>query len=96
MDLQLVNYDLNVANGDFSLVDGDNETQQHVQLLLINDKGSIRQDPLCGVGLPRYQSAPIHGNGLELEINTQLEREGLSITVSQDTKTGELTFTDNG
>jgi len=46
--------------------------------------------------LPRYQSAPIHGNGLELEINTQLEREGLSITVSQDTKTGELTFTDNG
>lgn len=96
MDLKLTDYDLTIASGDFSLVDADNETQQHVQLLLINDKGSIRQDPLCGVGLPRYQSAPIYSNGLELEINTQLEREGLSITVSQDTRTGKLTFTDNG
>lgn len=69
-------YDLQIANGDFVI--GDSEAQ-HVELILLANKGDFRQFPFLGVGLKKYINSPGAGNELGREVGIQLELDGYKV-----------------
>jgi len=72
-------YDLGFTRGDFDLGESD---QQHLDLLLLTGQGNWRQDPVVGVGLPRYLLAPygaIQVAALSRDVTIQLERDGYQV-----------------
>jgi hypothetical protein len=83
-DFQLApDYDLATANGDFVLIEGD---EQHQELLLLTSQGEWRQSPLTGVGLLRYQSGPMDASGraaLQRLITIQLQLDGYKVAAVQ-------------
>jgi hypothetical protein len=55
---------------------------QHISLLLLTAQGEWRADPLVGVGLRRYQSAPYgrtQAQALQREVAVQLQRDGYQV-----------------
>ena len=74
------NYDLALTpDGDLALGESDG---QHLGLLLLTAPGEWRADPLVGVGLRRYQSAPYgpaQTQALQREVAVQLERDGYQV-----------------
>ena len=55
---------------------------QHIGLLLLTSQGEWRADPLVGVGLARYQSAPYgpaQAQALQREVAVQLQRDGYQV-----------------
>lgn len=68
--------DLVFRNGD--LVIGDS-TDQHQQLLLLNDKGHMKHAPAYGVGIGAFMEDDNLGE-LHGEIQQQFERDGMRIT----------------
>lgn len=68
--------DLQIENGDFVIGHSD---QQHVNDLLIAQKGEYTQNPVLGVGILRYLRAPEDAKvraKLEREIKLQIEADG--------------------
>jgi hypothetical protein len=78
--------DLVFRNGD--LVVGES-TEQHQQLLLLNDKGHIKHAPIAGVGIGGYLNDDNLGE-LHGEIQQQFERDGLRITKLKIFENGRL------
>jgi hypothetical protein len=74
------NYDLAFTPaGDVAVGESDG---QHLSLLLLAAQGEWRADPLVGVGLRRYQSAPYgpaQAQALQREVAVQLERDGYQV-----------------
>jgi len=85
-----------LLDGDFDLlfVDGDlvigESTRQHQQLLLLSEKGEIREFPTAGVGLLSWtlDNRPGDLNG---EIKRQFEQDGMTVQqVKVRVSAGEL------
>jgi hypothetical protein len=55
MDIILESYDLKFSNGDLSL---DDSIAQEIELLLLYNKGDLRQSPVTGVGISKYINSP--------------------------------------
>jgi hypothetical protein len=73
--------DLRIENGDFVVGDS---TMQHQQVLLIAEKGELRQYPLTGVGTMSYLNDDQIGD-LYPEIQKQFEADGMVVkTLSID------------
>ena len=78
-DLLLADYDLAFAGGDIATGASDG---QHLNLLLLSSPGEWRADPLVGVGLRRYQNAPLgpaETAALQREVAIQLTRDGYQV-----------------
>lgn len=68
--------DLTLQNGDLLLGLSDS---QHVEHIVLADKGHYRQNPLIGVGLARYLNGNINPVALEQEIKTNLEADNYTV-----------------
>ena len=78
-DILLADYDLAFVDGDIAVGASDG---QHLNLLLLSSPGEWRADPLVGVGLRRYQNAPLgpaETAALQREVAVQLERDGYQV-----------------
>lgn len=78
-DLILKNGDLDIKNGDLVI---DYSDQQHIEDLLVSEKGDFKQSPLTGIGLLNYINAPLTKENrlaLEKEIRLQLLADGFEI-----------------
>jgi len=85
-------YDLQVADGDFTTGESDD---QHTALILLLSQGEYKQSPLTGVGLAQHLSGPMGATEqatLKREITLQLERDGYKITTLQLSDDGRLTL----
>lgn len=69
-------FDLKIENGDFVVGES---TQQHQQLLLLLEKGELRQYPKTGVGLKTFLNDDNIGD-LNQEIQKQFEADGMTIS----------------
>lgn len=65
-----------IENGDF--VKG-NATQQHQKLLLLAEKGEIKQFPVAGVGIRGYILDEKSTSELKSEIGKEFEADGMVI-----------------
>ena len=78
--LLAADYDLAFTpDGDIAVGDSDG---QHLNLLLLTSPGEWRADPVVGVGLRRYQNAPLgpaETAALQREVAVQLERDGYQV-----------------
>lgn len=84
-------YDLQIVAGDFAAGESDDD---HVSLLLLLNQGELKQSPLTGIGLLRYQSGPMDQERraqLSREATIQLERDGYKITTLSISPQAELT-----
>lgn len=80
------NFDAVIFGGDWKV---ENSDQQHVEHLLLVDKGQLRQYPTAGVGIRRYINASIDPVALKQIIRVELENDGNrvnNIIVSRDFK----------
>lgn len=68
-------FDLRIENGDFVVGES---SAQHQQLLLLLEKGELRQYPLTGVGLKNFLNDDNLGE-LYQEIQKQFKADGLSV-----------------
>jgi hypothetical protein len=78
--------DIRIENGD--LVIGDSVTQ-HIEDLLIAEKGFFKFDPEIGVGLNRYTNDDLSPEDLIRLIRLELEKDGMKINkilISNDGK----------
>jgi len=74
-DYLLDDFDLAIDNGDFVVGES---TSQHQQLLLLLNKGELRQYPKTGVGAITFSNDDQLG-GLYTEIQQQFEADGMQI-----------------
>jgi hypothetical protein len=75
--------DLNVASGDFTLIES---TAQHQQQLILNNKGDFKQNPVICVGAFDYLDDE-NFQGLIRGISVEFNRDGMdvkSIQISSD------------
>lgn len=70
------NNDLEIVNGDFKVDESDS---QHVEHILIADKGQFRQHPLIGVGINRQMNGSINPQEIRQTIKLQLESDGYNV-----------------
>lgn len=81
------NNDLIILNGDFKIDDSDS---QHVEHILIADKGQFRQFPLIGMGIGRSLNGSINSQSLRQQIKIQLESDGFNVRQIQIDPNDEL------
>lgn len=79
--------DLMIRNGD--LVVGDS-TYQHVQGLLLHQKGHYKFDPLIGVGIENFLNDEVQNSELLKEVRTALEADGFIVKVLYIQEDGKL------
>ena len=70
------NNDLIISNGDFKIDESDS---QHVEHILIADKGQFRQFPLIGMGIKRALNGSFNPQILRQQIKIQLESDGFNV-----------------
>jgi hypothetical protein len=68
-------FDLKIANGDFVVGES---SAQHQQLLLLLEKGELRQYPQTGVGVKNFLNDD-NLSGLHQEVVKQFKADGLTI-----------------
>lgn len=69
-------FDLVISGGDFAK---DESTAQHMELLMLLDKGECKQYPLLGVGIRTYLLDDRSLTDFESEACAQLEDDGIKI-----------------
>lgn len=77
--LLTADYDLAFAGGDLAVGESDG---QHLGLLMLSSPGEWRTNPLVGIGLRRYQNAPLgpaQVAELQREVTIQLVRDGYQV-----------------
>lgn len=91
-DIIIKGGDLETANGDF--VTG-YSNEQHQEHLLVFQKGSLKGDPECGVGIENYlRDTEIPD--MVREIRHQFERDGMNVnSVVYDEEQYKLSFDAN-
>ena len=79
-------YDLSIDGGDFVIGES---TSQHQQILLLSEKGEIRQYPRTGIGLNSFLNDE-SGSDLYAEIQKQFEADGMIIKTLSITEDGQV------
>jgi|688.fasta_scaffold02285_44 hypothetical protein len=74
-DITLLENDLYIINGDFSVQESDS---QHIELIIDSWLGSWKQFPLCGVGIENYVKSSGQSLALKRSISVQLEADGFN------------------
>lgn len=74
-DIILTDFAPKIADGDFVLSES---TRQHQELLLLIEKGELRQFPLSGVGI-RTQLLDENPAAVRAEIKRQFELDGMRV-----------------
>lgn len=78
--LLTADYDLAITEaGDLAVGESDG---QHLALLLLTNQGEWREGPLVGIGLRRYQNAPLgpaETAALQREVSIQFTRDGYQV-----------------
>jgi hypothetical protein len=70
-------FDLKIENGDIAVA---NSNQQDIELILMLEKGELKQHPLLGVGLTKYLKSPKNNTSqLEREVRVNLELDGFKV-----------------
>ncbi len=69
-------FDLAISGGDFVLAES---TEQHLQLLLLLDKGELKQHPLLGVGIRGFILDDRSLTELEAVACAAMEEDGVTI-----------------
>jgi hypothetical protein len=78
VDLLLAaDFDLLIVNGDFS---PGQASEQHQQLILVLEPGSLKSSPSCGVGLGSYVNDDQPSEVLKKSIQQQFEADGMKIS----------------
>jgi hypothetical protein len=83
-DIQVVNDEVQIKNGDFYVNDSD---QQHVEHILKANPGQFYQHPLIGVGVFRYTNASVNPSAVKQRIKLHLKSDNYRIdklVVKQD------------
>ena len=80
------NDDLVILNNDISIVES---TQQHQRQLLINDKGTFKENPTICVGLFNYLDNE-NPQDLLRNINIEYTRDGMQVNSIQLTNDGKI------
>jgi hypothetical protein len=70
------NGDLIILNGDFKVNESDS---QHVEHIVIADKGQFRQFPLIGVGIKKTINGSVNPQRVKQQIKLQLESDGFNV-----------------
>ena len=68
--------DISFFNGDFKVKESDS---QHVEHIMISDRGQFRQFPLIGVGIYRLFSGSPNVQFVRQQIKLQLESDGYNV-----------------
>lgn len=68
--------DLEFVNGDIRINESDS---QHVEHIMIADKGQFRQFPLIGVGIKRQLNGSFNPQEVKQNIKLQLESDGYNV-----------------
>jgi len=88
--------DLIFSENELLIVDGDlfvgESDQQHIQHIMIADKGQFRQWPLIGVGIRRQLNGSINSTDLKQEIRTQLKSDNFTVKRIDVTSDFEITI----
>lgn len=82
--------DLEIKDGDF-LVDYADE--QHIESILVANKGDFKQHPLTGVGIKDYLNAPLSRTtltSLEKQIRLQLKADGFEVEKAEMESNGDI------
>lgn len=69
-------YDIKIADGD--LVAGES-TQQHQALLILIDKGELREFPTRGVGAQTWLNDDVEVGDFNAEVKRQFELDGIRV-----------------
>lgn len=75
-DYKLTDMDLTIVNGDFAK---DESTTQHMNLIVMLEKGELKQHPMFGVGIRSFLLDDRPLTEFESEACAQLEQDGLNI-----------------
>ena len=88
---------LDDSNGDIAIVAGDLaigfSDEQHMQDILVAQKGDYKQHPLVGVGIANYLKSPnslVTRRTLEKEILVQSQADGATQIVAEYSTDGKL------
>ena len=87
LDIELINMDLHINNGDFVATESDGT---HIEHILLLGKGNLKHSPITGVGLSRYLNSPDTVSNLatfKRKLIAQLEYDGFT-NVTVDTSHG--------
>lgn len=68
--------DLVIQNGDFLVEASDG---QHIEHILLADRGQFRQHPLVGVGMQKQYNASPNRQKLKQEIKLQLRADNMTV-----------------
>lgn len=85
-------HELLITNGDLVLGESD---QQHIDLLLLTEKGEWKQSALTGIGIRRYAKTRFglkERTELAKTINLQLEYDGYANKKAQINENGKITI----
>lgn len=69
-------YDIKIANGDF--VKGES-TRQHQSLLILTEKGELREFPKQGVGAQSWLLDDVNFGDFNAEVKRQYEADGMKV-----------------
>lgn len=70
-----INFDLSFSNGDFAIGES---TRQHQNLLLLVEKGEIREFPTRGVGTQSWLLDESPGD-YNAEVKREFEKDGMTV-----------------
>ena len=77
-DIQIISYDLNIANGDFVLTP--NAEQQETDLIINSNLGNWFEFPVVGVGIINYVAGNTSALTIENAIKNQMIADGFKVT----------------
>lgn len=81
------NFDLRIQAGDFLTGDA---TLQHQQLLLLIQKGELRESPTRGVGIRDWMLDDVQQGDLNTAIKREFEADGMTVEQVRTTPAGKI------
>jgi hypothetical protein len=83
-----INFDLRIEGGDFKAGES---ARQHQQLLILTEKGELREFPTRGVGIQSWLLDDIQVGDLNSAVKREFEADGMTVVqVKKGTSPGRL------
>lgn len=80
-------FDLKIAGGDFVVGES---TRQHQQLLLLIEKGELREFPVRGVGAQSWLLDDIQAGDFAAAVKREFEADGMKVLLVKSSAAGNL------